>query len=131
MILQRAELFKFCTAEEVVRIAGIAQERRFQSEEQIYRANDRADTLYCMVEGTVRLNGEDGNASKVMPPTTFGVREILSGRLRSQDAAAAEETLTLAISAEDFFDLLSNNIEIVKALFRELLDAQEGGEVLR
>ena len=34
----------------------------------------------------------------------------------------AIDTLALAIDAEGFFDLLANDIEIVKALFRHLLD---------
>ncbi len=55
------------------------------------------------------------------PLTTFGVKEILSGRLRTETATATSEALVLAIEAEDFFDLLSHNIEIVKALFRQLL----------
>jgi CRP-like cAMP-binding protein len=130
MVLQRVELLKFCTAEEVVRIAAIAQERGFAGGEQIYRANDPADTLYCLVEGRVRLEGADGEVTQIEPPGTFGVREILSGRLRARDAAAEIDTLTLAVAAEDFFDLLSNNIEIVKALFRELLDVGEGRRVL-
>lgn len=130
MILQRVELLKFCTAEEVVRIAAIAQERDFVGGEQIYRASDPAETLYCLAEGRVRLEVPDGEATVVEAPGTFGVREILSGRLRSRDAAAETDALTLAVRAEDFFDLLSNNIEIVKALFRELLDVGEGRRVL-
>ena len=35
--------------------------------------------------------------------------------------AANPENKVLAIDAEDFFDLLSNNIEIVKSLFRILM----------
>jgi CRP-like cAMP-binding protein len=35
-------------------------------------------------------------------------------------AWARDDTVTLAVDAEDFFELLSNNIEIVKALFRQL-----------
>ena len=53
------------------------------------------------------------------------MREILSGQLRSHEAVAEEDSLVLAITAEDFFDLLSHNIEIVKALFRRILEAQE------
>jgi CRP-like cAMP-binding protein len=36
---------------------------------------------------------------------------------------AAGDTRVLVIEAEDFFDLLSNNIEIVRALFRTVLAA--------
>ncbi len=54
--------------------------------------------------------------------------EILSGRLRAEQAVAGEDTLVLEIDAEDFFDLLSHNIEIVKALFRQILKQQESRE---
>jgi CRP-like cAMP-binding protein len=53
-----------------------------------------------------------------------GVEEILSGRLRRGTATASSDTLVLAIDAEDFFDLLSNNIEIVKSLFRIILQSR-------
>ncbi len=46
--------------------------------------------------------------------------------LRTRTARAVSDTLLLAMDGEDFFDLLSNNIEIVKALFRQFLP--EGGE---
>ena len=40
---------------------------------------------------------------------------------------AEETSLVLEISAEDFFDLLSHNIEIVKALFRRILEQRDAG----
>lgn len=120
MLLQSVDLFKFCTAEEVVRIAAISEERTFAADEEIYHAKDPADALYCIVEGSVRLQETGGETLVVGPRETFGVLEILSGRLRVGDARAVVDTVTLAIEAEDFFDLLSNNVEIVKGLFREL-----------
>ena len=59
------------------------------------------------------------------PPQTFGVTEILSGRLRHADAVATTDAHVLTITAHDFFDLLGDNIEIVKALFRQLLHDPE------
>ena len=52
---------------------------------------------------------------------SFGVVDILSGRRRQLDARAATDLVALRIDAEDFFDLLAHNVEIVKALFREVL----------
>jgi CRP-like cAMP-binding protein len=128
MLLRRVDLFAHCHAEEVVRIAAISGERRFSPGERIYATDDPADALYCVVEGKIDLNGADGLIRTVGRDETFGVTEILSGRLRSCDATAAGAAVTLAISADDFFDLLSHNIEIVKALFREIL-AEEGRNV--
>jgi len=121
VFLQSVDLFSFCKAEEVLRISSIARERRFPAGEQVFREGDQADLLYCVVQGMVKLEGPDGSSWTAGPLATFGFKEILSGRLRTENATTASETLVLAIEAEDFFDLLSHNIEIVKALFRQLL----------
>ncbi len=119
--LQAVDLFAYCTAEQVVRIASIASQQRFDSGERIYAANDPAEALYCVVEGEVCLSSQEVVTRMIGPRETFGGEEILSDRLRGEDARAETDALLLTIDADDFFDLLSNNIEIVKALFRKLL----------
>lgn len=120
VFLQSVDIFSFCKAEEVLRIAAIATERSFEGGDRIYAASDPADTLYCVVRGMINLESGNGDTRTVGPLTTFGVMDILSGRLRTSGASAQTDTLVLAIEAEDFFDLLAHNIEIVKALFRHL-----------
>ena len=118
--LQAVELFTYCTAEQMVRIASIARQCNFKAGEEIYDANEPAESMYCIAEGAVSLACSDGER-RLGPKEIFGVEEILSDRLRGETARASEDTVALAVDAEDFFDLLSNNIEIVKALFRQLL----------
>ena len=105
VFLQSVDLFAFCKAEEVLRIAG----------------NDLADSVYCIVRGEVELTNGAGSKHVRGPLRTFGAVEIVSGRLRSGSAKALTDTLLLTLPAEDLFDLLANNIEIVKALFRYLI----------
>lgn len=119
--LQAVELFTYCTAEQMVRIASIARQRNFAAGEDIYSANDPAESMYCIATGAVTLAHPDGGERRVSDKEIFGVEEILSDRLRGENARAEAETVALVVDAEDFFDLLSNNIEIVKALFRQLL----------
>jgi CRP-like cAMP-binding protein len=121
LLLRGANLFHHCNAEAVVRIASIASERRFETGDTIYAVGDAADALYFVVTGRVSIEQPDDGSSSLGPRDTFGVQEILSGRLRGTRARATEPTVTLAIEADDFFDLLSHDIEIVKALFREVL----------
>lgn len=124
VFLQSCDLFSFCRADEILRIAGIARERQLRAGEKVYVENGPADVLYCVVHGEVSLRGPQGE-KRVGPLQTFGVRDILCGRLRGEDAVATADSLVLAIEAEDLFDLLSNNIEIVKALFRHVLQDLE------
>jgi CRP-like cAMP-binding protein len=122
VFLQSVDLFSYCRAEEVLRIAAIVQERSFAAGEKIYSVNDSADVLYCVVRGEVKLDGTNGETETVSPLATFGGIDILRGRLRTATAVAQVDSLLLAIEADDFFDLLSNNIDIVKALFRHLIE---------
>ncbi len=129
VFLQKVELFSACSAEQILRISGIVSQESFEGGETIYRANDPADCMYCIVDGTARLHAPGETKGSLSGTDTFGVREILSGRLRQQRAQAGEALRVLKIEADDLFDLLANNIEIVKALFRRLLDStarQEG-----
>lgn len=126
VFLQSVDLFSHCRAEEVLRIASISGEKEFQAGEEIYAVNDAAEMLYCVVRGSVRLESSRGGGSIVGPLHTFGFTDILSGRLRGARAIAESDTLVLTVEADDFFDLLANNIEIVKALFRHLLVESQG-----
>lgn len=119
--LQAVELFTYCTAEQMVRIASIARQRNFAAGEEIYSANDPAESIYCIATGAVALIHPDGGRRRLGPKEIFGVEEILSDRLLGENVRAEQDTVALVVDAEDFFDLLSNNIEIVKALFRQLL----------
>ncbi len=121
LFLQSTDLFRYCTAEQILRLATIAHERRFDAGETIFRIDDEPSVLYCVVQGKVALENGAGQREEIGPLTTFGVSEILCGRLRSRHASAATDALLLSMDAEDLFDLLANNIEIVKALFRQFL----------
>ncbi|HET7705194.1 MAG TPA: cyclic nucleotide-binding domain-containing protein [Thermoanaerobaculia bacterium] len=121
VLLQSVDFFSACTAEEVLRIASIAHERRVAAGEELFRERDTADTLYCVVRGEIEVRSRDGRTEVVGPLQTAGLFDLLSGRLHGGRAVARTEALLLAIAADDFFDLLSNNIELVKSLFRHLI----------
>lgn len=127
VFLQSVDFFAYCKAEEVLRIASIAQEKSFKASEKIYGVNDPADIFYCVVRGTVKVESGNGDSGIFGPLSTFGGIDILRGKLRTATAVAQTDCLLLAIEADDFFDLLSNNIDIVKALFRHLIETLQAG----
>ncbi|NHZ73628.1 MAG: cyclic nucleotide-binding domain-containing protein [Nitrospirae bacterium] len=122
VFLQSVDVFSYCKAEEVLRIAAIAQERSVAAGEKIYSANEPAEAMFCVVRGSVKVEPGNGETKIVGPLATFGGVDILRSRLRTTSATAETDTLLLAIESDDLFDLLSNNIEIVKALFRHLIE---------
>jgi len=126
VFLQSCDLFSYCRADEILRIAGIAEERRLRAGEKVYVENGPADVLYCVVQGEVSLRGSQGTRF-AGPLHTFGVRDILCGRLRGEDAEARVDSLVLAIEAEDLFDLLSNRPGLLQELFNALFQTGRAG----
>ena len=121
MVLQSVDFFSACTAEEVLRIAAIAHERTVAAGEDIFRDRQPADTLYCVVRGEIEIRSAAAATTLAGPLQTLGLLDVLSGRSHSAAAVARTPALLLAIQADDFFDLLSNNVEVVKSLFRHLV----------
>ncbi len=121
VFLQGVDLFAHCNADQVLRLAAIASENTFAKGDEVFRKGDAPDALYCVVEGRVRLGSDHDGGTIVGASGRFGVLDILSGRPRSGSAVALTDTRLVTIEAEDFFDLLSNNIDIVKALFRTVV----------
>lgn len=135
LFLRDIDLFQFCNSEELLSIAGIARQKPIAAGQIIYDYHEPANALYCLVSGEVALELHQTQTEQISANVAFGFRDILSGRLRDSKAQATSECVVLAIETEAFFDLLANNIEIVKALFRKLSAAielsQEEGGVLR
>ncbi len=123
VVLQGVDLFGTCNAEQVLQLASISNEIWFKPGGVIFQHNEPPDALYCIVEGKVDLAPQGGEAIRLGAGETFGVLDILRSQLRSNDATAATETHALTIEAEDFFDLMAINIDIVRALFRQLTDS--------
>lgn len=127
VFLQSVDVFSACKAEEVLRIAAIAREQSFRQGEEIFSAGDTAESLFCVVRGQIRLATPEQTVM-AGPLQTIGAVELLTGGRRATSAAADSDTLVLVIEADDFFDLLAHNIEIVRALFQRLLPQRADGQ---
>jgi CRP/FNR family transcriptional regulator, cyclic AMP receptor protein len=129
--LRRAQIFAYCTTEQLLKIAGIAQEVRFAAGEEIFRENDPGDALFQIVSGRVRLSkrAADFEAART-EDETFGTLAILDRSERESNATAEEDTLALRIDAAEFLEVLAENPEIVQGLFsaltREIRDYRYG-----
>lgn len=119
--LRRAAIFASCTTEQLLKIAGIAQEAGFGGGEVIFREDDPGDALYQIVRGRVRL-AKPSAGFEVMrtEDETFGTLAILDRSPREATATAEEETLTLRLDATEFLEVLAENPEIVQGIFSAL-----------
>ena len=125
-ILRNVEIFSRATVEELFLLAAISSEIQLKAGQEIFREGEIADALYIIIEGKVELAGS--TFKEVLGPhDAVGLYAVLADEARYASAKILEDTYALRIGAQDFYDLLSHNTEIVQSLFK-LLTARLASE---
>jgi CRP/FNR family cyclic AMP-dependent transcriptional regulator len=120
-LLQSIDLFSNAEAEALLRMALIATEESYKSGEVIQTEGGTPDAFYVVVRGRVVLKSESLNRSEeAVEHQAFGIIPVLDGEPVLFTATCAEDSLVLRIDAEDFFDHLTDDEQIVKSIVRYL-----------
>jgi CRP-like cAMP-binding protein len=118
-IIRALGLFSQASVEQLYRLASIAQEADFAPGQTIFQEEDIGDAFYVLVEGKVEHTSEKRNIKEILGPgDTVGLYSVLTREPRYATARALEDTFAISIGAEDLYNLLSNNMEIVVSVFK-------------
>jgi CRP-like cAMP-binding protein len=118
-LIRGVEIFSQATVEELYRLAGLARVVEFALSGVIFGENDFGDSFYVLVEGSVELSSEAGQTRETAGPgEAIGLYSVLTREPRRVAATALEPTVALAVTGEDLFTVLSNNMEILVSIFR-------------
>jgi CRP-like cAMP-binding protein len=107
--------------DELFRFSTIAQQVRHAKGSSFQTRGAPAEYIQVLVEGQVVVTETDGAQHEVFPPRMFGFREVLEGKSLMESAEAKETSICVAMEAESFRGLLSDNIELVEGVFRMLM----------
>ena len=119
--LEAVDLLAGLTPEQLSRIATIAREVVYAPGKVIFEPKKPSDSLFVVLDGAVELTRD----AEVMH--VAGQNDVLGAwALFDQDpmpvaAKTVEDTRLLRISRDDFYDLLSDNVEITAAIFSTLV----------
>jgi len=118
--LRRIPLFSFIDVDELFRISSIARQVRHDVGATMQEKGSPVEYIQVLVEGKIRISGGNRN-EELAPPVLLGFREVLEGAPLQETAQAVESSICLAIAAEEFRALLSDNIELAQGFFQQLL----------
>jgi CRP-like cAMP-binding protein len=121
--LHGTPLFSFASVDELFRFSGIARQVRHTEGSTFQKRGVPAQYIQVLAEGKAVVSGEGKPEEEVGPPRLFGFREVLEGIPLIETARALETSICLAMGAEDFRSLISDNIELAEGVFRMLLEA--------
>ena len=122
LFLKSVYLFDQIPSEQLVRVAQIAQEVEFESEQVFIKQGEPGDCLYIVVEGeaTVTLQGV-GVVNHIQAKSVIGEMAILSGEPRSATCTATDHLLALKIKRQDFWGLMEERAEIALGIIKMLV----------
>jgi CRP/FNR family transcriptional regulator, cyclic AMP receptor protein len=120
---QRVQLFNGLGPEEMSRIAARAHSLRRARGEFIYMPGDRADCVYVLKQGRVKLSvlaesGKEIAIDIIQPGEIFGEFALLDESPRSNMAQALDDTLMWVFGKRDFTHLLSTQAKLAMSYIR-------------
>jgi CRP-like cAMP-binding protein len=117
-LLKRVYLFNDLSQQELDRIIGLAYDKAFEKEAQVFQEGEIGDALYIVVEGEVRIStivpGVGEEALKILKPGDyFGEMALIDDFPRSAAAIAHQGPVKLlAIYKRDFKKLMGEDREL-------------------
>jgi AAA family ATP:ADP antiporter len=117
--LRRVPLFDFTHVDELFRLARLGRQIRYEKDRPVYERGQVVNSIQFLLDGRVTIDGRD-----IAAPAALGFEELLEGSPMAAAVTAAEQSITLSLSADEFLALLSENVELAEGIFRMLIDSR-------
>lgn len=115
--LEGVELLKNLNPDQLARIATIAKEVQFPPGKMILDPGKPPDALYVILDGAIEIGQKDSPLTIARQNDVLGAWALFDTEPMPMAAKTVEDTRLLRIGRDDFYDLLSDNMEITAAIF--------------
>ncbi len=119
--LEGVDLFKNLKPDQLARIASIAKEVSFTPGAVVLDPQKSLDALYVILDGSVDMTTRDGGATRAAQNDVLGAWALFDPEPLNVTATAVDSAKLLRIGRDDFYDLLSDNMEITASIFSMLV----------
>jgi CRP/FNR family cyclic AMP-dependent transcriptional regulator len=120
LFLKTIDLFRSIPGEDLVRLAQITEEIRFEPGDVLISEGELGESLFLIAAGRVRVEKRGVRVTDLGERECVGEMAILDSEPRSATVRAIEPVTALRIEREDFYDLLQEKLEIAQAIIKVL-----------
>lgn len=120
ILLKSVSLFHSIPGEDLSRIAQIAEEVNFDAGEPIFKAGEFGDSMYIVMNGSVKIHIEDQHIATLGKGECLGEMALLDQDPRSADATVEENVILLKISGDAFYEIMNGNMDIMQGIVKLL-----------
>jgi hypothetical protein len=114
--LRKVPLFDFTHIDELFRLARLGRQVRYEQGRPVYERGEMATSIQFLLDGRVSVARATGTI-EVAAPAALGFEELLEGAPMASTITAAERSITLSLTADEFLALLSENVELAEGIF--------------
>jgi CRP-like cAMP-binding protein len=119
--LEAVDLLKNLKPDQMARIATIAKEVTYPPGAVILDPKTSVEALFVVLDGSVEITTRDGGSTRAGQNDVLGAWALFDPEPLQITARAADDTKLLRIGRDDFYDLLSDNMEITASIFSTLV----------
>ena len=101
-------------------ISLLAHEQSFAPGTALCRSGERVDRLHVVVDGRVRVSGDEHGDAVLGPGEAIGMLTLLVRDDDGIEAVAETDTVTLALRADDLFDAFESDFGLLYSQIRYL-----------
>lgn len=124
-ILKSFSLFTDLSADDLKLVAESMTKQRYDSKEVIFLEEDKAEAIFFILEGAIRIFKSDSYGKEVTLAILFrgdffGETGIITGDNRTAGAEALEPSLLMRLQRDEFIKILKNNGALTFKLLQEV-----------
>ena len=120
LILKATALFSETPEPDLVDTAYLLEEVIVEKDTTIFEKGEMGTCMYIIHKGKVRIH-DGGHVFAILEEGDFfGELSLLDTEKRSASATAEEDCILFKLEQEAFYEVLSNNINVLKAILRTL-----------
>lgn len=125
LFLEKVDIFRSLSMEELSRIAEITSTEEFIENEILFRQGDPGASAFILVSGSVELYLEDksrkGRRITILKDgMSFGEMALLDGQPRSASARVLSDSVLARIERDDFIRVLRSSPSLALAIISRL-----------
>ncbi|MCB2210730.1 cyclic nucleotide-binding domain-containing protein [bacterium] len=126
IFLQDIDVFQSISTSDLAYLAAITEEMEADEGRVLFKEGDASDSMYMVIEGTVRLLRNDTEVMTAGFKDVFGTWALFDDEPRMVRAEVTEHARLLRIEKDDFIDLLADHVQITQGVFKAMVGRLRG-----
>jgi CRP-like cAMP-binding protein len=109
------------TAEQLSYVATIGEEITLEPGAVLFNEGDAPSGLYVVISGSIAVPRGGNTIETIGPNGSLGIWGLFDNQPQLATAKAAERSQLFFVARTDFYEVLSNHVDIIQSVFKQLV----------